>query len=135
MNIIGTVLRRTDRKIARQLLLALAVTACGGENNLPPAADADLLLPDASAEQAVAIAERLVKLFGQYSGRLGRKDAVSMSAGVASLRGDGCESGHALVNRADIALYAAKRGGKNTVSRSPSTHPLSVTRIPAHAGT
>jgi len=81
-----------------------------------------LLLPGASAEQANAIADRLVKLFGQYTGRLGQKEAVSMSAGVASLPGDACESGYALVNRADIALYAAKRDGKNMVSTGPTSY-------------
>jgi diguanylate cyclase (GGDEF)-like protein len=81
-----------------------------------------LLLPDAGVEQAAAIADRLVKLFGQFTGRLGREDAVSMSAGVASSRTAVCENGHALVNQADASLYAAKRGGKNAVSITPSSH-------------
>jgi len=83
-----------------------------------------LLLPEATAQQAAVIAERLVKLFGQYAGRLDQKPPVSMSAGVASLRADGCESGHALINRADAALYDAKRRGKNMVAvAAPSAQP------------
>jgi predicted signal transduction protein with EAL and GGDEF domain len=39
-----------------------------------------------------------------------------MSAGVASIPDDKCESGHMLVARADAALYAAKFDGKNTVA-------------------
>ena len=81
-----------------------------------------LLLPGVNAEQAAVIAERMVKLFGQYTGRLGRQGIVSMSAGVASVRRDDCDTGQALLNKADAALYAAKRGGKNTVAgaRAPS---------------
>ena len=92
-----------------------------------------LLLPDAGVEQAAAIADRLVKLFGQFTGRLGREDAVSMSAGVASSHTAACENGHALVNQADASLYAAKRGGKNTVSITPSSHAPLVPTSPAHA--
>jgi GGDEF domain-containing protein len=65
--------------------------------------------------------------------RSDRGIAVSMSARVASLPGDACESGHALVNRADVALYAAKRNGKNRVSTSPSSYQSSPTPIPVPA--
>jgi len=74
-----------------------------------------LLLPDAKAAEAAAIAERLVKLFGQYAGKLGKDCGVSLSAGVASAIEQECESGQMLVARADAALYAAKSGGKSTV--------------------
>ncbi len=88
-----------------------------------------LLLPGANAEQASVIAGRIVKLFSQQSGRLGQQDAVSMSAGVASLRGDGCDSGHALVHQADVALYEAKRNGKNMVSTSAKSGQRATTPI------
>ncbi len=74
-----------------------------------------LLLPDTNSQQAGAIAERLVKLFAQYTMPLGRGCDLSISAGVASIQADAVESGPALVARADAALYAAKRRGKNTV--------------------
>jgi len=90
-----------------------------------------LLLPGANAEQAAMIAGRIIKHFGEKIGCLGQKVSVSMSAGVASLQRDACESGQALVKQADVALYAAKRSGKNMVSTSPppcqpSTKPLPV---------
>ena len=78
-----------------------------------------LLLPDTGAGQASDIAERLVKLFGQYTGQLERAHSLSLSVGVASLQAHGAQTGHQLVARADQALYLAKRQGKNTVARYP----------------
>ncbi len=75
-----------------------------------------LLLSNADTREAKQIADRLVKLFAQYAGKLREKTNVSISAGVASLRPGGAASGHELVASADAALYAAKRGGKNMVS-------------------
>lgn len=75
-----------------------------------------LLLPDIKAEEAAVVADRLIKLFAQYAGQLSRDCGVSMSAGVACVPGDGCDSGHMLVKSADAALYTAKHGGKNAVS-------------------
>jgi diguanylate cyclase (GGDEF)-like protein len=77
-----------------------------------------LLLPDTGAQSAATISERLLRLFGQHVGKEGKECGVSMSAGVASIPDDKCESGHMLVARADAALYAAKFDGKNTVALS-----------------
>lgn len=77
-----------------------------------------LLLPDTDAQSAAAIAERLLRLFGQHVGKEGKECGVSMSAGVASIPDEECESGHMLVAQADAALYAAKFDGKNTVALS-----------------
>ncbi len=82
-----------------------------------------LLLPDTEAQTAAAIAERLIKLFGQYVGQQGKDTCVSMSAGVASIPDDTCESGAMLVARADAALYAAKASGKNSVAVDSSAIP------------
>ncbi|UCC31355.1 MAG: diguanylate cyclase [Phycisphaerales bacterium] len=74
-----------------------------------------LLLAETTPEQAGAIAERLVKLFGQYTASLGPDHNVSISAGVACLTTEDLETGHELVAKADTALYAAKQKGKNAV--------------------
>jgi len=66
--------------------------------------------------QAKAVGERILRLFGQYARRMGKATEVSLSAGVASMRSDGAQSGHELVAQADAALYAAKHVGKNTVA-------------------
>lgn len=75
-----------------------------------------LLLPETGAEQACVIAERLVRLFSQYIVRLGKGHNLSISAGVASIRGDDPKDGPALIAKADVALYTAKRNGKNNVA-------------------
>ena len=41
---------------------------------------------------------------------------LTASFGIASLPGDGLASSEALIRAADEALYAAKRGGKNSVA-------------------
>ncbi len=81
-----------------------------------------LLLPETAPTEAAVVADRIIKLFAQYSARLGREDAVTMSAGVAALRENACTDGHELIAKADAALYAVKRTGKNAVSLS-STPP------------
>jgi diguanylate cyclase (GGDEF)-like protein len=75
-----------------------------------------LLLPDTTSAEAGAIADRIVKLFAQYISCLRGNHSLSMSAGVASLAAGKPASGHALVAKADAALYVAKRKGKNTVA-------------------
>jgi len=82
-----------------------------------------LLLPDTGVQSAAAIAERLLRLFGQHVGKEGKDCGVSMSAGVAAIPDDRCESGHMLVARADAALYVAKDDGKNTVALSLGNSP------------
>ncbi|UCC31994.1 MAG: diguanylate cyclase [Phycisphaerales bacterium] len=74
-----------------------------------------LLLAETTPEQAGAIAERLVKLFGQYTAGLGPDHNLSIGAGVASLTTEALETGHELVAKADAALYAAKQKGKDAV--------------------
>ena len=91
-----------------------------------------LLLPDCDARQAESVAQRIVKLFGQYARRMGPAVTVSLSAGVAALSNEGAETGHDLVAHADHALYSAKRVGKNTVA-SAHDHPAHMVQHSAIA--
>lgn len=75
-----------------------------------------LLLPGCDRDQAVRITRRIVKMFGQYAGTIGAKKALTMSAGVASLKMDRALTGAELVDKADAALYRAKGKGKNAVA-------------------
>jgi diguanylate cyclase (GGDEF)-like protein len=75
-----------------------------------------LILAETNSHAAAVTADRIVRLFSQYVSRLGQARGLSMSAGVAAQIAHQCPSGHALVNAADRALYAAKRAGKNRVS-------------------
>jgi diguanylate cyclase (GGDEF)-like protein len=77
-----------------------------------------LLLPGVAAVEAFGITERLLKLFGQSASLVDLSGCVSLSAGVASRKADECDDGWQLIAKADAALYAAKRGGKNTVALS-----------------
>ena len=75
-----------------------------------------LLLPECGTAEAAAMAERLravlsQRLVPEISG------VLTASFGVAELRPD--EHPPQLLERADVALYAAKRGGRNRVSLAP----------------
>jgi diguanylate cyclase (GGDEF)-like protein len=72
-----------------------------------------LVLLDTTAEEAVAIAERFVKLFSQRAAVMKLDPPLSLSAGVASLLRHAPTSGQQLLELADQALLAAKAGGKN----------------------
>lgn len=75
-----------------------------------------VLLPETAPEGALAVVERLRERIAEAPLPLedGREVAITVSVGLASLNGyqEGFE---ALLKRADDALYAAKRGGRNCV--------------------
>jgi diguanylate cyclase (GGDEF)-like protein len=88
-----------------------------------------ILLPDTNEAGAVILAERQrEQLEGtalQYSGRA---IPMTVSAGVAERRKTG-DTPEELLKRADEALYAAKRGGRNRVvgsSVQPGAEPVSA---------
>lgn len=73
-----------------------------------------LLLPETDARGAMFVLGRLQQLMSKsplvYEGR---QINTTFSAGVATLHAE--ENGHALLRRADEALYAAKNGGRNLI--------------------
>lgn len=73
-----------------------------------------IVLPDTDAENAVATLTRLQRaLTNRYFLAEGQKLLITFSAGVARLGTD--ETAAAAVDRADKAMYRAKRAGKNRV--------------------
>lgn len=84
-----------------------------------------LLLPGATIDQAVKIADRLRqsvedRAIVHADSPLGR---VTVSIGVATVADDGAETIDALIKAADNALYAAKAQGRNKVAVGVSVTP------------
>jgi diguanylate cyclase (GGDEF)-like protein len=81
-----------------------AVARYGGEEFV-------VLLAETDAEGARLVAERIRE---SLAGSDQFRCRLTISAGIAATRGDDCE-GEALIERADEALYQAKRDGRNRV--------------------
>lgn len=97
---------RAMRAVCREIDLPARL---GGEEMV-------ILLPETDAEGARVVAERVranIRESGHVGGE-GRPFHVTASVGVAT-RGPRAATGEALLQRADEALYAAKRGGRNRV--------------------
>jgi len=78
-----------------------------------------VLLPQAGAEQAKEVAERIRQAVAAEPWAFNHsQDSITISIGVATLRGipPGPGRGLDLVERADRALYEAKRAGRNRVT-------------------
>jgi diguanylate cyclase (GGDEF)-like protein len=80
-----------------------------------------IALPGCPLDEAEHVAERL---------RVATPDAVGSSVGIACW--DWFESAAELVERADRALYAAKRGGRGRIEATATPEPV-VTRAPSPA--
>jgi diguanylate cyclase (GGDEF)-like protein len=72
-----------------------------------------MILPSVSVDDAKAIAERTICMFAQQTKLLDINPKPTMSAGVASLKGNHPESSDDLLHFSDRALYEAKRQGKS----------------------
>ncbi len=75
------------------------------------------ILLGTSADEAMELADRVIKLFGQRARQLKVSRKVSMSAGVATTGQHWPENADELLQAADEALYTSKRGGKSMVSQ------------------
>ena len=91
------------------------VARYGGEEFL-------LVLPNTGLEEARALAERLRETLERMPVSF-RPEPVTASFGVAEVMAG--EAAAALVDRADDALYSAKRAGRNRVESTgrPNQHP------------
>jgi diguanylate cyclase (GGDEF)-like protein len=93
-------LQETSRRWSDALRTTDMLARYGGD-------EFSVLLPDCPLDEAVTVIERL---------RLATPDGSTCSAGVA--RGDGSETADGLLRQADVALYEAKRRGRNTTVES-----------------
>lgn len=71
-----------------------------------------LLLPDASADGALAVAEKLLAVVGEPYFIAGHSLSVSVSVGI-SLYPEHGNTNQILLERADQAMYLAKKSGRN----------------------
>lgn len=95
-SLIKSVLRKSD-----------ALVRYGGE-------EFTLILPDTDSRGAHFVLARLQQLMSKSPLVFeGKQINTTFSAGVATLRGE--ENGHALLRRADEALYGAKNSGRNMI--------------------
>jgi diguanylate cyclase (GGDEF)-like protein len=83
------------------------------------------LLPEASLEEAIAVAERVRS---EYARTVSTLDGVqvrsTVSVGVAGCAKVADCSLHAMLLRADVALYAAKEAGRDCVRFENPSHPI-----------
>lgn len=100
------VLRRLADAMRRCCREGDVLCRTGGEEFL-------MLLPEASLEAAIAVAERLRN--GVQATPIEPVGAVTLSLGVARWDAESGEAPSEALKRADRALYAAKRAGRNRV--------------------
>lgn len=105
------VLRRIARQLSRVLRTSDAIVRYGGEEFL-------LLLADVTLAEAMRVAERARSAIEAQTIRVGEvplKVTVSIGVGMQQIR----EPLGSTVDRADTALYRAKREGRNRVLSAP----------------
>ena len=112
------ILRQVARRLQDNLRAVDLLARIGGEEFL-------LAIPNSDTVHAKTAAERLCRLIGNtpfYIGPEKTEGHLTMSVGVSLSDGDNTEDVmddlSKMVNAADVALYAAKSGGRNKVSLS-----------------
>lgn len=78
-----------------------------------------ILLPQTNCSEASALAERLRKVIFKESSK--KSIMITCSFGVTSFSGDRDDI-HSLMNRVDMALYRAKKNGRNMVVNANCDH-------------
>lgn len=104
------VLVRVSQAITATLRGGDIVGRLGGEEFV-------VILPDASEEQAVMVAERIREIVSTMDIHInGAAILVACSIGAAEMRNDDKDVGETLM-RADFAMYQAKQAGRNRVEK------------------
>jgi len=114
-----SVLRSVAEELTRQSRAGDLVARYGGE-------EFAVILPDTGQQDAPAVADRLRAAIADREGPV----PVTASLGVASHPGHVADP-LALVQAADEALYAAKRGGRNRTVAAPDHDALATQRLRA----
>ncbi|RKY25019.1 MAG: hypothetical protein DRP62_02330 [Planctomycetota bacterium] len=107
----GDIVLKQMGKILRENIYPLDVAArYGGDEFI-------VLMPEASSEKAAQAAERLRGVIDQCLWKVyDRQISITTSVGLADTDSGNLDS-HKIIDKADAALYAAKRRGRNCVVR------------------
>jgi len=111
-------LKEFTNRISREIRGIDLLARFGGEEFV-------MLMPDADADRALAVAERLRQLIAEEPFQLAGCDIeipVTASIGIAISQRD-TDTGAEMMRRADQALYAAKNQGRNRVMLADSDVP------------
>jgi diguanylate cyclase (GGDEF)-like protein len=79
-----------------------------------------LVLPQTESVSAANLADRISQRFENEVHRLHPGITPTLSIGAASLRTTRARSSESLIHEADLALYAAKQGGRNRLMEASS---------------
>jgi len=101
-----------------RVIIAVAAACRGGKRNSDIVGrlggeEFGILLPETQLKDALAFAERLRRAIAEHAVP-GQSIPVTISVGVAAA-GEGASCVPDLIKQADVALYEAKRGGRNRV--------------------
>jgi diguanylate cyclase (GGDEF)-like protein len=117
------ILRSVSRILAATLRSADFVARAGEHDNRPVVAryggdEFEIILPETGREGVLRAAERILDAMRKEAFRYNEKTlSLSLSIGAAVFPDDAPDA-HELCLKADEALYAAKRGGRNRVVMS-----------------
>ena len=103
-----TVLKKISERLKCSVREVDMVARYGGEEFC-------VVLPETTKKLAVSVAERLLRAVGSNDiDANGKKIKITVSVGVATYPKDGTDVA-SLIDKADTALYKAKRKGRNVV--------------------
>ncbi len=121
------VLRQVSALMKSSIRKVDTIGRYGGEEFL-------LILPQVTKVEAIEVAEKLRRAIADASLEVPRNTGITVSGGIANLPVD-ATGWERLVDCADAALYAAKRGGRNQVTcyapgmeLHPGREPISVVK-------
>jgi diguanylate cyclase (GGDEF)-like protein len=108
-HLVGDVVLRDVTRIMRENVREIDILGRYGGEELA------VILPETNAQSAMIVGERLrSKIAGHVFQAYDEKLTITVSAGISVYPRDASDSGP-LIEKADAALYAAKKSGKNVV--------------------
>lgn len=109
---VGDVVLKETARIIRESIREVDTAArWGGEEFIA-------LIPETSKESALIPARRILNAVANYIFSEIRDRKITVSIGVAGLPDSAIESGEKLIHASDVAMYQAKKNGRNRIETS-----------------